>query len=181
MSIFDEFWSHVDKTGGPDRLRWEPGEPCHGDGSPCWMWLKTISRGYGVVWTGYQRGQLLVHRVAWELENGPIPPDLVVLHWCDHPACVNPEHLYLGDRADHTLKWVARGHQAWRLHPEKVPRGSRNRHAKLTEEDVREIRRLHRIGMLQGELKRKFNASRTCISRICNGISWKHLKEPADV
>jgi HNH endonuclease len=169
----DKFWSHVDKTGGPERLRWEPGEPCHGDGSPCWIWLRSKSKksGCGLTRVGDQRG-LLAYRVAWELENGPIPPRMCVLHWCDHPVCVNPEHLYLGMMRDVVLKRDARGHHGFQTHPERY-RGSGN--AKLTEETVREIRRLHRTGMLQAELKRKFNISDNCVSNICNGISYKHV------
>jgi hypothetical protein len=168
MTVLDEFWLHVDKTGGPERLRWETGEPCHGDGSPCWMWLRAIRNGYGRC--GRRN---LAHRVAWELENGPIPPKMTVLHWCDHPACVNPDHLYLGTQADVVLKRDARGHHGSRTHPEKYAHCA----AKLTEEYVREIRRLHRTGMRQMELMWKYNVSDGTISRICNGVAWRHVKD----
>jgi hypothetical protein len=179
MTVFEEFWEHVDKTGGPDHLRWETDEPCHGDGSPCWVWLRSRQKnkmGYGLlmIGDGSNRKSHLAHRVAWELENGPIPPGLFVMHWCDHPACVNPDHLYLGTRLDVISKTHARGHHGSRLHPEsyRVP-GT----AKLTEEDVREIRRLHRTGMRQTELMRKYNVGSSRISSICNWRSWKHVKE----
>jgi len=171
MTILEEFWSHVDKTGGADRLRGEIGEPCHGDGTPCWIWLRTINKqGYGMIFA-WGRGDR-AHRVAWELENGdPIPPGLCVLHWCDHPGCVNPDHLYLGTRADQVLKTNARGHHGSRTHPEKfgVPRN-----AKLTNEDAREIRRLWQTGMLRKvELAKKFNVSNATIGLICNGHTWR--------
>jgi hypothetical protein len=166
------FWSHVDKNGGPDRLKWETGEPWHGDGSSCWMWPGdlTSSDGYG------RFGKRLAHRVAWELNNSAPPPKLCVLHWCDHPACVNPDHLYLGTMVDVVLKRDARGHNGYLTHPERTARGSRIRQSNFTDEDVREIRRLRQAGMLQHELVKKFNASRSCISNICNGTTWKHVK-----
>jgi hypothetical protein len=173
----DEFWSHVDKTGGPDRLRWEPGEPCDGDGSPCWIWLGFTKRGYGHVWDGQSKRTLMAHRVARELENGPIPPGMCVLHWCDHRACVNPDHLYLGTMLDMVLKRDARGHHGYRTHPERWARGSRSGNAKLNEEQVREIRRLRQAGMGTKELAQKFNVHGSAIRGICdpNSMKWKHV------
>jgi hypothetical protein len=182
VNFDQEFWSYVDKTGGPDRLKWEIDDPWLGDGSPCWIWLRGIRQGYGIVkGTGRDfpthQYTFQAHRVAWVLENGPIPPDLFVMNWCDHRTCCNPAHLYLGNRKDHALKFMARGHQGYRLHPENVPRGSRNSHAKLTEKEVREIRQLKRTGVQQAELAKRFKATQDCISRICRRITWRHLND----
>jgi hypothetical protein len=65
--------------------------------SGCWLWTgSTNPRGYGQFCKrrGHPTG---AHRVAWEIENGPIPPGAMICHHCDVPACVNPEHLFLGD------------------------------------------------------------------------------------
>ena len=174
--IGDEFWSHVDKKGGPDRLRWETDDPWLGDGSLCWIWLRARSkRGYGIL--ELDRRRLLAHRYAWELDNNEsIQPDLCVMHWCDHPVCVNPDHLYLGTKRDVMSKRDARGHHGYRTHPERWSSGARTGKTNLTDEDIREIRRLHCTGMRQSELVKKFNASRNCISKICNRISWKHVR-----
>jgi hypothetical protein len=175
VSIYDDFWSWVDKSGGPDQLKWEPSEPCYGDGTPCWIWLGYTLYGYGRLKDNNRNG-LLAHRYAWELENGQtIPPDICVLHWCDHRACVNPDHLYLGTKKDMVSKAHARGHQPWKVHPERTARGSRKANTKLTEEDVREIRCLRRDGMPQIELVRMFNVSRSAISDICNERTWRHV------
>jgi hypothetical protein len=50
-----------------------------------------------------------VHRVAWELEHGPIPDGMLILHRCDNPACWAPEHLFLGTQADNVRDMHAKG------------------------------------------------------------------------
>jgi hypothetical protein len=174
VSMADDFWSHVDKSGGPDQLKWEPDEPCYGDGSRCWVWLGHHVRGYGKL---KSKGRTtLAHRYAWELDNNEIlDPDQCVLHWCDHRGCVNPDHMYLGTKKDMTLKAHARGHQPWRVRPERCARGSRHSAAKLTEESVREIRRLFAAGLFKIELAKMFDVSKSCIGNICNGRTWRHV------
>ena len=92
MSLKDRFWSRVEKA--PD----------------CWIWLGT--RGH------FGHGELVnngkierAHRLSWELHNGPIPDGLHVLHKCDNPPCVNPDHLYLGDNTANMRDRDARGRQ----------------------------------------------------------------------
>ncbi|KKK61816.1 hypothetical protein LCGC14_3010540 [marine sediment metagenome] len=67
--------------------------------SDCWLWTAgCFSNGYGCFWNGTRN--VLAHRVAWELENGPIPEDMQVLHHCDVKPCQNPIHLFLGTPLD---------------------------------------------------------------------------------
>jgi hypothetical protein len=69
----------------------------------CWPWLgATNERGYGVIRRGGRaRGQNYVHRVAWEIEHGPIPPGLEIDHLCGTRGCVNSRHMALVTRAEH--------------------------------------------------------------------------------
>ena len=69
-------------------------------------------KGYGRIGVqlGFCRHETrLAHRVAWELENGPIPDGLNVLHRCDNPPCCNTEHLFLGTLADNNKDMQAKG------------------------------------------------------------------------
>lgn len=89
----------------------------------CWLWQGPLNRkGYGEAF--YQGSNRLAHRVAWALTHGDMPT-LCVLHKCDNPICVRPDHLFLGTRADNNRDMA-----------------TKNRHglSKLTLAQVREIR-----------------------------------------
>lgn len=90
--LAERFWAKVRKADGDDA---------------CWTWAgASRGPGYGVLQTGSRmdgtRGMALAHRVSWELHYGPIPEGLWVLHQCDRPSCVRPEHLFLGTPQDNT-------------------------------------------------------------------------------
>lgn len=137
-----------------------------GEAEVCWEWQGNTSRnGYGrLSWAGRT---LQAHRASWEIHNSrPIPDDLWVCHSCDNRLCVNPAHLWLGTRQDNIDDMVAKGRQAL---------GERASHAKLTDEDVRLIRKLAAEGVTYKSLADHYGVMPSIISQAARGIIWQHL------
>lgn len=87
--IAERFWSKVSKTDG------------------CWLWTGyTNAKGYGRIATA--DGVAMAHRVSYEMHFGPIPDGMLVLHSCDTPSCVRPDHLSAGTHMDNMHDKVAR-------------------------------------------------------------------------
>src|SRR4030095_412003 len=138
MSEFEEQAHHdgTMKRSKADMPTSEPQEQFNqkwkqGDNS-CWLWIGAEREGgYGQLIFEGKRQQ--AHRVAWQLYRGAIPEGLCVLHDCDTPNCVNPNHLHLGTVKDNAIEAVERG-----LWGDKA--GESNGNARLTEDQIREIR-----------------------------------------
>lgn len=116
------FWAKVEKT------------------DTCWNWTGAkLLKGYGKIGAGKRgTGSRCAHRVSWELANGPIPSGLWVLHHCDNPPCVRPDHLFLGTPADNNADMCAKGRSRFGT----APRGTHcKRGHPVTEENTYVTRR----------------------------------------
>jgi hypothetical protein len=137
----------------------------------CWLWSGAPGAGgYGVI--RFDRRYQKAHRVSWALHRGFMPPrEIKVCHKCDTPACVNPDHLWLGTQADNVADMVAKGRQRG------VTRyGTANPVSRLTEEAVWVIRNIIDIGVVsQNEIARRWGVSPMTISRIANWQMWPHV------
>lgn len=129
----------------------------------CWEWVGWKSGdGYGTLVVDGVRTS--AHRRMWALVNGPIPGDLFILHSCDNPACVNPEHLSLGTQSDNMRDAARKGRIPTPINPKA--------HAKLDAGAVERIRAAHARGSTTEELGRLYGVHRTTISDIVNNHSW---------
>lgn len=139
----------------------------------CWAWNGGLNkRGYGRFIRKENDKQVVVgaHQYSWELANNFARSKgigLCVCHTCDHPWCVNPEHLFLGTDADNMKDKVVKGRQC---------KGKDMPNAKLTEVQVREIRELYATGEYSySQIAKRFGVGITRIRYIIQRISWKHV------
>lgn len=131
----------------------------------CWEWTGKIGpNGYGVLTDG-KRGYA-AHRVSYELHNGPIPDGKMILHSCDNRRCVNPYHLRIGSHAENMLD------RQMRL---RTPRGRKIPNAKLTENEVREIRLASAQGSNDRILAERYGVTRSAIWGVVARKTWKHV------
>jgi hypothetical protein len=149
MTQTDRFFAKVNKTDS------------------CWLWTGCRTAGkYGY----FSLGKLMpAHRASWLIHNGPIPEGQCVCHRCDNPICVNPAHLFLG-----THKTNAEDRNGKR----REARGERHGLAKLTEEDVRQIRALvdpNRYHNGSSTVARQFGIDRLTVNAIVHRKTWTHI------
>jgi len=133
----------------------------------CWIWSGTIVRG-GYGYFGVSKNKnLMAHKVSYILFNGEIPSGMCVLHTCDVPCCVNPDHLFLGTHTDNMKDMVKKGRKA-------RPKGE-DFNRKLKETDVLSIRSMGASGYRHKEISKTFNISLSMVSFVINRKFWKHL------
>lgn len=148
LGVAARFWPKVSKTDG------------------CWNWTASKnSWGYGTIVDDDGRTRT-AHRISWRLHHGAEPTGCV-LHRCDNPACVRPDHLFLGTVQDNNADMMAKGREQ---------RGERSGLAVLTDERVRAMRALRRDGIGTREIARRFGISNGTASYAIRGITWGHVK-----
>lgn len=141
------FWARVDKSGN------------------CWLWTgATDDKGYGRL--SFKGRRAIAPRVAYELTHGVSPGQLQVLHRCDNPPCVNPDHLFLGTNADNIRDMCAKG-RAWIQQPENKRHGSDNPSAKLSHEEAVAIREAYANKSMNGvELAEVYGVGNSTIYKV---------------
>ena len=136
----------------------------------CWEWQAGCnSSGYGLVYINGHKSEVS-NRLTWWLTRGEIPDLFCVLHKCDNRKCCNPNHLFLGTYLDNIMDRHEKGRDGW-LEGEDHPG------AKLTDEDVKEIRHLYSTGnYTQQEIAKGFPVGRSQIANILCGLEWKNVR-----
>lgn len=143
----ERFWKKVDKSG------------------ECWLWTGCFNnQGYGefMVWPKKH----YAHRFSWIMHFGEIPKDLQVLHRCDTPKCVRPDHLFVGTQklnvADMLSKGRAKGAARGDLNPNRI----------ISEKDVLFIRSSSLPNKQVGEM---FGISGNYVWQIRTRKKWKYI------
>lgn len=124
----------------------------------CWIYFAaTDHSGYGNIWI---EGRCYkAHRVSYEITKGPIPDGMYVLHRCDKPSCVNPEHLFVGDQYANMRDMFSKGRQGDRSL-------EKNGRCILQRDDVNQIFNLLDQGYYQYEIASMFGVAQTTISYV---------------
>jgi len=132
----------------------------------CWLWSKSLHKdGYGHL--SYQRKYWLASRLAWTLTHGNIPERMCVCHKCDNPACINPDHLFLGTHAENM------GDMKTKNRRKNINTGEKNGRAKVKQDDVLKIRHLYKTRQAnQVQLAKEFGISQSSISAIIRKKIW---------
>lgn len=144
------FWSKVEITEAC--WEWQAGKFQNGRGSFKW-------RGRNVQ----------AYRIAWQMFNGrELRPGEYVLHHCDNPGCVRPDHLFTGTDLDNVRDKIAKGR-------ERSARGDEHYQAKLTAETVQEIRRRFKAGERNSDLAKEFGVTRATICDLIYRRTWDHI------
>ena len=145
----------------------------------CWTWNGHLDKkGYGRFNVGRHGNDLgiendvvmLAHRLSYLMANGELDPDLMVLHACDCPSCVNPNHLRQGTAAENSQDMASR---------DRSTHGERNPMAKFKEEDIVEMRVLRWVeGWSCHQITAKFDSNVATISTITRGLAWSRTPGP---
>lgn len=145
--------------------------------SGCWEWRATkIKRGYG--WfrrdtSVYGRTSIRAHQFSYLIHKGS-REGLFVLHKCDNPSCVRPDHLFLGTQADNGADMARKG-RACRVGNNRTLGDDRSS-STLTSGMVQAIRAEYRKGVLtQQKIAETYGVTIACISSLLRGQTWGHL------
>jgi hypothetical protein len=148
---FARFFSHVEIS----------------DRADCWEWTGNKPDGrYGHF--SVSGKAIKAHRWIYAALCGPVADGVVIRHKCDNPCCVNPSHLTAGTPADNVHDMHDRGRNADR-------RGEKHPLAKLTADDVIELRRLKAMGLTNRAIADKFGISVQQAGKIARRENWRHV------
>jgi hypothetical protein len=164
--------------GTPLDYVWERATPEPNTG--CWLWTYGVNAsGYGVA--NYDNKSLVAHRLVFFSLHPGANQSLCVLHRCDQPSCVNPDHLFLGTHTENMRDAAAKGRLSRPFRGSDRPRQwsrrvrGRDPNSKLTAEDVLSIRSERFRGVIHKDIAAQFGVTKSAITQILGRKIWKNL------
>lgn len=140
---------------------------CEDDG--CWEWTHgKIKTGYGVI--RINNKNFGAHRISYLMHFGNFDNKLCVLHKCDNPSCVRPDHLYLGTQTDNMKDMDNKKRRKLN-----IMKGEQNGRSKLLVIDVINIKKMLSNKISQREIAKKYNVSQVAVSLIKRNKNWKYV------
>jgi hypothetical protein len=138
------------------------------DSNGCWICTSHSKDDFGYPYYFFEGKLIRMSRYMYQKHKGTIPNNLIIRHTCDNSSCINPDHLTIGTKKDNMQDAVLR---------ERNIRGERVHTNKLTEEQVREIKKLlqNKYRGYITDIAKMFNVTLECISSIKAGHNWKHI------
>jgi hypothetical protein len=133
-----------------------------------WTGSRKSDSGYGHAYDPRVKRTVRVHRLVYELANGPIPKGAYVCHRCDNPSCIEPEHLWLGDASSNMEDKKEKGRAP-------SQKGSEHGRAKLREEDIERVFALRGQGLSYRKIAKEFDVTENAIRKILKGQAWTHV------
>jgi hypothetical protein len=147
----ERFWKYVNKDTG----------------TSCWEWTGCLEiAGYGKLRVNGKN--IKAHRFSYQLHKGEIPDGMFILHSCDNPKCIRPDHLSIGTHAENMRDMINKNR-------DNKAKGSAAGQAKLTENQVIEIKQKLNLGIKQKIIAQEYNIDDSNISRIKTGKNWAHI------
>lgn len=154
-----DFWTKVDSTNFDDPTK-------------CWEWIGYKDpNGYGGC--SFQGRYIGAHRASFIVHSGAIPAGLWVLHRCDNPPCVNPNHLFAGTPKENAEDMAKKKRTCFQRYPHLIRKGESHHLTHLKESDIIDICLSNKTN---AELGLEYGLHQGSISSIRTGRSWKNVK-----
>lgn len=139
----------------------------------CWNWVKCKTGGYGNI--GYNKFVFLAHRVSYALFIGTFDESLLVCHKCDNPACVNPDHLFIGTQGDNMRDCISKK----RFNRQNdIRKGEKNSGFKISDAQIMEIFNKITTGLSQTKIAKEYGIGDSSVSRIKRGYRLPKAEAP---
>lgn len=162
-----------DHLGCGDEARfWSKVQKLSEEQGGCWVWTASQDKDMYGAFHFHENGKMKnikAHIFSWQLYTRRIVPTnhgIMICHKCDHPYCVNPEHLFLGTAQDNMDDMITK---------ERSLKGIKNKKSKLTEEKVNEIRKLYDKQLSFIDISKLYSISYNTVRDIVFRRTWKHI------